>query len=113
MVIVERGFCRYGPGKAYLYSHELNQGDNVRIDGRNSFSTWVWVQPENLDRHCWSAASLFEFQGDVKSAPVVESRLPKSGFARPPEIVSATRDGDQVTIGWAAANYISGEDRRG
>ncbi len=112
-VIVAQGFCRYGPGKAYLYSHELNAGDPVLIHGRNSFGTWLWVQPHDLDRHCWAAASLFEIVGDAMTANVVETELPKSSFVRPPEGVVAVRDGTEVTISWAHATYIPVEDRRG
>ncbi|MEA3349551.1 MAG: hypothetical protein U9Q82_02900 [Chloroflexota bacterium] len=113
IVKVARGFCRYGPGKAYLYSHEINKGDVVSVDGRNSYSTWLWVKPENLDRHCWSAASLFDIQGEVESAPVVQVNLPKSSFVSLPTGVEASREGNEVSIGWEHANYIPEGDRRG
>lgn len=112
-VNVAQAFCRYGPGTAYLYSHELNQGDHVLIDGRNYSGTWLWVQPEDLDRHCWSAASNFDLIGDPMTAPVVQPLLPKSSFVNPPTGVEARRDGNQVTIEWDAADYIPVEDRRG
>lgn len=112
-VIVAQGFCRYGPGKAYLYSHELNQGDPILVHGRNEFGTWLWVQPHDLDRHCWAAASLFEIVGDVMDANVVNTELPKSSFVRLPEGVVASRDGNEVTISWSHAYYIPVEDRRG
>ena len=112
-MIVALGFCRYGPGKAYLYSHELNQGDPILVHGRNEYGTWLWVQPHDLDRHCWAAASLFNIVGDIKSVNVVETKLPKSGFVRLPEGVVANRDGDQVTVSWSHAHYIPKEDRRG
>ncbi len=112
-VIVAQGFCRYGPGKAYLYSHELNQGDPILVHGRNAFGTWLWVQPHDLDRHCWAAASLFEITGDIMEANVVETELPKSTFVRLPEGVVASRDGNEVTVSWSHAYYIPKEDRRG
>jgi len=112
-VIVAQGFCRYGPGKAYLYSHELNQGDPILVHGRNEFGNWLWVQPHDLDRHCWAAASLFEIVGDAMDANVVETKLPKSTFVRLPEGVVASRDGNEVTISWLHAYYIPKEDRRG
>jgi len=113
IVQVARGFCRYGPGKAYLYSDEINQGDVVAIDGRNQFGTWLWVQPADLERHCWSAASLFEIQGDLDTVPVVDVPLPKSSFVSPPTGVEASRDGNEVTISWDSADYIPQGDRRG
>jgi len=112
-VIVAQGFCRYGPGKAYLYSHELNQDDPIQVHGRNDYGTWLWVQPHDLDRHCWAAASLFETVGDIMDANVVETKLPRSTFVRLPEGVVASRDENQVTISWKHAYYIVEEDRRG
>lgn len=113
IVNVAQAFCRYGPGTAYLFSHQLNQDDHVLIDGRNFAGTWLWVQPDNLDRHCWSAASNFDLIGDPMRAPVVQTTLPKSGFVNPPTGVEASRDGNIVTIDWDPANYIPVEDRRG
>lgn len=113
VVNVAQAFCRYGPGTAYLYSDELNEGDQVRIDGRNYSGTWLWVQPPDLDRHCWSAASNFDWLGDPMTAPVVQPFLPISSFVTPPTGVEADRDGNEVTIAWDAADYIPVEDRRG
>ncbi len=113
IVNVERGFCRYGPDTAYLYSHELNQGDPVEIRGRNYSSGWVYVKPDNLDRHCWAAASLFDITGDVKSVVVQYTNLPKSTFAKPLAGVSASRDGNQVTISWNPSSYLSVDKERG
>lgn len=113
IVNVAQAFCRYGPGTAYLYSAELNAGDQVLIDGRNYSGSWLWVQPPDLDRHCWSAASNFDLLGDPMTAPVVSPFLPKSSFVSPPTGVEADRDGDEITISWDAADYIPVEDRRG
>ncbi|GAB4578577.1 MAG: hypothetical protein Fur0022_13120 [Anaerolineales bacterium] len=113
IVNVAQAFCRYGPGTAYLFSHQLNQTDHVFIDGRNYSGTWLWVQPDNLDRHCWSAASNFDLLGDPMTAPVVQPFLPRSSFVNPPTGVEASRDGNEVTIHWDAADYIPIEDRRG
>jgi len=113
IVNVAQAFCRYGPGTAYLFSHQLNQDDHVFVDGRNFAGTWLWVKPDTLDRHCWSAASNFTLIGDPMEAPVVQHILPKSSFVTPPTGVEASRDGNEVTIDWNAANYIPVEDRRG
>lgn len=100
-IVLEQAFCRYGPGKAYLYSHGLYENDHVQIDGRSPSACWLWVKPDNLERHCWAAASVMEVTGDVHSAPVVTTQLPHSTLYGPPEEVEADRDGDQVTVSWS------------
>jgi len=112
VVIESRAFCRYGPGKAYLYSHELNQGDRLEVDGRNRSKTWLWVKPEDLERHCWAAASVLEVTGDIEGVNVVTTRLPKSSLYGPPEAVDAERDGDEVTIAWEEV-WMTKDDFRG
>ena len=107
-----RAFCRYGPGKAYLYSHELKQGDQVEVYGRNASRTWLWIKPYNLERRCWTAASVLQVNGDVSSVNVVTTRLPKSSLYGPPESVDAWRDGDEVTVEWEEV-WMTQDDFRG
>ena len=112
VVTEARAFCRYGPGKAYLYSHELKQGDQVEIGGRNYSKTWLWVKPYNLDRHCWAAASVLQVDSDVSAVKVVTSILPQSSLYGPPESVDAYRDGDEVTVEWEEV-WMTEDDFRG
>jgi hypothetical protein len=107
-----RAFCRYGPGQAYLYSHELKEGDPAEAHGRNYSGTWLWVKPANLDRHCWAAASVLEISGDIQSLPAVTARLPQSTLYGPPEEVEAYREGDSVTIVWRPV-WMTEDDYRG
>lgn len=111
-VIEARAFCRYGPGKAYLYSHELNAGDIVQVDGRNYTGSWLWVQPADLARHCWTSAAVVEVSGDPLSAPVVQTQLPKSSLYGPPEDVEAERQGDTVVVRWSPV-WMTEDDNRG
>lgn len=106
-----QAFCRYGPGTAYLYSHGLYAGEHAVVHGRNYSGTWLWIQPDNLDRHCWAAASVFTIEGDVSSVPVVQTELPKSTLYGPPEDVEATRSGNQVTVSWEAVWMTEDDDR--
>jgi len=112
VVIERRAFCRYGPGKAYLYSHELNQGDRLEVEGRNHSKTWLWVKPQDLERHCWAAASVLEVTGDIDRVHVVTTRLPQSSLYGPPDDVEAERDGDEVTISWDKV-WMTVDDFRG
>ena len=106
-----QAFCRYGPGKAYLYSHGLYEGDLAEIHGRNFNSRWLWIKPYNLDRHCWAAASVMEVVGDVSGLPVVQTRLPQSTLYGPPEDVQAYRDGDRVVVTWNRVDMTLDDDR--
>jgi hypothetical protein len=112
-VNVAQAFCRYGPGTAYLYSHGLVEGDLVEFHGRNYSGTWLWVKPGNLDRRCWSAASVFDLTGDIMELSVVQTTLPKTTLAKPPTGVRATRNDNKVIISWDHADDIPEEDRRG
>jgi hypothetical protein len=107
-----RAFCRYGPGKAYLYSHELNEGDRAEVHGRSYSGTWLWLKPESLERHCWSAASVVEVSGDISTLNFVASILPHSTLYGPPQSVRAERDGHQVTVAWEKV-WMTVDDDRG
>jgi hypothetical protein len=107
-----RAFCRYGPGKAYLYSHELKEGDRAEVHGRSYSGTWLWLKPDGLDRHCWSAASVLEVSGDTSTLKFVVSRLPHATLYGPPENVRAERDGNQVIVAWEKV-WMTEDDNRG
>jgi hypothetical protein len=109
--VLEQANCRYGPGVAYLYSHGLYTGDRAEVNGRSASGTWLWIQPENLERHCWAAASVLEVVGDIMTVKVVQSQLPYSDFYGPPEDVEANRDGDEVTISWDRVEMTEDDDR--
>jgi len=107
-----QSFCRYGPGKAYLYAHGLYTGDTGRVDGRSYSGTWLWIQPDNLDRHCWVAASVVEVTGDISTVNVVQSKLPHATLYGPPQDVESARNGDQVLIVWEPV-WMTEDDFRG
>lgn len=107
-----RAFCRYGPGKAYLYSYELKKGAQALVEGRNLSGTWLWLQPPDLNRHCWAAASVLDVTGDIRTVPVVQTRLPRANdLYGPPQNIRADRDGDEVTITWNAVWMTEDDDR--
>jgi hypothetical protein len=106
-----RAFCRYGPGKAYLYSHELKEGDQAVADGRNATGSWIWVQPANLNRHCWVSAAVVQLFGEVQGLNVVQTRLPHATLYGPPDDVDADRDGNEVTVTWERVWMTQDDDR--
>jgi hypothetical protein len=103
--------CRYGPGTAYLYAHGLYEGDRGEVNGRNYSGTWLWIKPENLDWHCWVAASVVEIEGDIGTVAVHRSSLPHSTLYGPPQNVQATRDGDRVVVSWNTVWMTEDDDR--
>lgn len=111
-VVLEQANCRYGAGTAYLYSHGLYAGDRAEVHGRNASGTWLWIKPENLERHCWAAASVLEVTGGIAPLEVVYSRLPKTTLYGPPEEVWVDRDGDMVTVEWDEV-WMTEDDYRG
>jgi hypothetical protein len=107
-----QAFCRYGPGKAYLYSHGLAQGDHLYIEGKNYSGTWLWVKPDNLNRNCWAAASVMEVSGDIQKVHVVQTRLPMANnLYGPPKDVQANRNGSEVIITWERVWMTKDDDR--
>jgi hypothetical protein len=112
VTILMQANCRYGPGTAYLYSHGLYEGDRAEVHGRTNSGTWLWIKPENLNRHCWIAASVAEVKGDVFTVVVVQRQLPfATELYDPPSNVQATRDGDTVRVTWSRVNMTEDDDR--
>lgn len=109
---VENGFCRYGPGTAYLYSHGLVLGDRGEVHGRTDNGAWLWVKPDNLDRRCWAAASLFDIEGDIFTVVPHESALPQSTLYGPVPAAYATRNGVEVKVSWEEV-WMTKDDFRG
>ncbi len=112
-VIRMQANCRYGPDVDYLYSHGLYPGDRVEVNGRTYSGTWLWIQPANLDRHCWAAASVMEVSGDIMSVPVVTSKLPHTQKVGPPTKVKAVRSGktgSKVTVSWQEVGFQTSEE---
>lgn len=113
VTVNQQANCRYGPGTAYLYRWGLYDGDTAEVHGRNWNGTWYWIKPFNLDSHCWASEIVFDVdEGDPKSVPYVERRLPKTTFAGPPGNVQAVRNGNEVTISWDVVP-LSDDKRRG
>jgi len=103
--------CRYGPGTAYLYAHGMYPGDGGAVWGRNSSGTWLWIQPDNIHYQCWISTSVVEVVGDIFTLYVQTVRLPHCDMYGPPENVSATRDGDEVTVTWSRVPMTEDDDR--
>jgi hypothetical protein len=103
--------CRYGPGTAYLYSHGLYPGEQVEAHGRSYNGNWLWVQPQNLTRHCWAAKSVFEDAENTATLNFVTSKLPFSDDYGPPQNIQTVRSGDTVTVTWNRIQFRGDHER--
>lgn len=93
--------CRYGPGALYLYLFAFKKGANIQITGRADGNDWVLV--ENGQQDCWIHTKFVDVQGDpqtLKSIYPDDYKLPVSPYYGPSTVLSATRDGDKVTVTW-------------
>lgn len=95
--------CRYGPNTAYMIAWELHDGDLAMLDGRNYNKTWLYVKPHDTDWHCWVAASAVTPSVDVSLIAKVSTSLYIHPEVPSLKGLSASRNGNKVTITWYAA----------
>jgi hypothetical protein len=104
MVLVnENANCRYGPSTEYHYAWGLDVDDWALLHGRNYDSSWVWVRPHDTDWNCWVIASAVTPNVDLSTVPFVYPTIWANPVVPRPQGVTATRNGNNVTISWAAA----------
>jgi hypothetical protein len=111
VTVSEQAHCRYGPNKNYLHAGDLYAGDHGILWNRNSNGTWLWVRFDKLWYACWVAASVVQVEGDIFSVTRTTTQLPQSVLYDAPDGVSATRQGDEVTITWDPVNMTVDDDR--
>jgi hypothetical protein len=64
--------CRFGPGSTYDVAGFLLVGDYVKVFGRNSNSSWWYIQnPDNLAKNCWVWNQSTLVEGNISIIPVV------------------------------------------
>ena len=108
----QQAHCRYGPNKNYLHAGDLYPGDHGVVWNRNSSSSWLWVRFDKLWYACWVATSVVDVEGQVSNVTVIHTRLPQSTLYDPPDVVDATRQGDEVTVTWEPV-WMTTDDYRG
>jgi len=113
-VILDAAHCRYGPNQAYLHAADLYKGDRGEVRGRWYLNGWVRVQFDKLTYQCWVAPSVVQVNGDLNTVKVYNSidltRIGTNQYG-PPQGLSASRDGDQVTISWNQMVMTEDKDR--
>ena len=110
VVIADLLSCRYGPGSEYLFLYGLRKGANIVLIGQTGGNRWVWVDGKNP---CWVHVKYIEIAGDVHQLPVVYPDLApllSSPYYPPTSILSATRDGNTVTVSWLDIPLRAGDE---
>lgn len=101
--------CRYGPGSEYLYLYALRAGARIKLIGQTGGNNWAWVDGENK---CWVNVKFVNVEGDFKTLPIVYpeiAKLPRTPYYPPTAVLSATRDGNTVTVSWMAVPISPGD----
>lgn len=102
--------CRYGPGSEYLYLDGLREGLKLKLVGQTGGNNWVWV--EGTKNNCWVNIKFIKIDGDFKTLPIVypdPARLPITPYYPPSTVLSATRDGNTVTVTWLGVPISPGD----
>jgi len=111
-VLPERANCRYGPGASYLYKYGLVGGSNLEIIGRTDRGTWFLIQAIGGSNPCWVKADLMDIKGEVMAVEPLPPDIVQawSPYYAPLTNVSATREGDKVTVFWSPLVLRPGDD---
>ena len=108
--VLQQANCRYGPGAAYLYEWGLYPANHVDILATNQLGDWLYIHPWYFLGDCWVRADLIEvIRGDTSQLRAFYGILPFSELYKPPRVVSAVRNGDEVTISWSSV-WMTEED---
>lgn len=102
--------CRWGPGTAYIDYGVFHEGDSAVVEARDFTNSWIYIQPPNLDRHCWVIVSAVELSGEITEVGTAPPNIPTNSEVPSPSGITAVRNGGQVTISW---NHIPDAPERG
>jgi hypothetical protein len=112
VTVNKQAHCRYGPATAYLHAADLYAGDTGTVRGRFQYSKWLYIKFDKLNYFCWVAPSVVDVVGDITKIKFTEVRLVgPSVLYHPPQNVTATRDGNKVTIHWDRVKMTDDDDR--
>jgi hypothetical protein len=115
-VIVEgRLACRFGPGADYLYKFTFGTGASVEILGRMEFSNWLLVRAVGGANRCWvnGGPKYLQIDGDPLSLAPLDPHIVIAWsyiYIHGLSGVTATRNGDVVTVSWNRIQLNPGDD---
>lgn len=103
IVTADKLICRYGPGVNYLYLIAFNINTPLRLIGRAPGNNWVLVQ--NEPQKCWVNSEFIALkeEGDLRSLPSMYPdgyKIPVSPYYGPTTVLTAERNGNDITISW-------------
>ena len=109
----KQAHCRYGPSVAYLHAADLYPGDTGTVRSRYIYSNWLYIKFDKLNYFCWVAPSVVDVVGDISTLAYKELNLQSIGSNQygPPTGVTATRNGNEVTISWNQVPMTKDKDR--
>ncbi|MDO9130250.1 MAG: hypothetical protein Q7U34_10330, partial [Anaerolineales bacterium] len=112
VMVNKQAHCRYGPAQAYLHAADLFPGETGTVRGRYVNSNWLLIKFDKLPYFCWVAPSVIDIQGNIKMIKFADPHLPgPSALYGPPQRVTATRQGDQVSVTWSLVDMTLDDDR--
>jgi len=106
-VNVEHVSCFYGPHKSYLYKYGLVGGSNLEIIGRNTDTNYIEIRAIGGTNPCWMNSEWMNIKGDLNAIQPINPEdvvLPQSPYYGPLSGVTASRNGEKVTISWNILN---------
>ena len=82
------------------------------MHGRFLNSAWLYVKFDKLAYWCWVSPSVVDVVGNINTLVYQQLRLPEAApLYNPPAWVRAVRNGNQVTVTWAAVPMTDDDDR--
>jgi len=107
--------CRFGPGGAYLLRSTLKAGEAVEILGHMLLNdNWLLVhRVDRPDFNCWVSGNFLNWLGEPATIPYIENPhlvLPWSPYYDALKGVSASREGNNVTVSWGKLVLNAGDD---
>jgi hypothetical protein len=107
--------CRFGPGGAYLLRSTLYAGEEVAILGHMLLNdNWLLVhRVSRPDFNCWVSGNFLDWFAEPEYVPYIENPhlvLPWSPYYDALKGVSASREGNIVTVSWGKLELNAGDD---
>jgi len=118
VINVKMASCRFGPGGGYLLRTTLYQGDLVEIYGRMELNeNWWFVHLPNYSKKpygCWVSRELIDPGSDLSGVlRITDPHIVLPWTTQPYSAlkgVSASRNGNVVTVRWESFEWLPGDD---